>query len=215
MLALDASTVSQFISGKRAPSRKALLRICDTLSPSPAEQRQLGLAEAAAAADEFYTLTADSFAVMADWYHFAILELTFVQNFRADAKWIARQLGLSVSETKIALERLARLGLLEKKGNRLVKTRASLTNHTGPETSAARKNLQRQILEKALHAIDETTPAEKDITSITMAIDPQNLDKARELTKKFRRDLCALLEEGKPSRVYNLGVQLYPISKGN
>ncbi len=54
---------------------------------------------------------------------------------------------------------------------------------------------------------------EKDITSMTMAVDPKHLGKARSLISKFRRDLCDLLEDGDQEVVYNLGIQLYPISK--
>lgn len=48
---------------------------------------------------------------------------------------------------------------------------------------------------------------------MTMAIDISKLDKARELTRKYRREMCALLENGEQTQVYNLGIQLSPISK--
>jgi hypothetical protein len=211
----DASSVSQILSGKRAPSKKAVLEICERLSATPRDLKRLGIhsPELQGGDEEGYQLAADTFAVMSDWYHYAILELTFIGGFKSDAKWIAQQLGLSVQEAKSAIERLLRLGLLAEKNGSLVKTHEFVTNHTGLNTSVARKNLQRQVIGKALKAIDDFSQEEKDITSITMAIDPKNLDRARELTKAYRRELCALLEEGEPSRVYNLAIQLYPISK--
>jgi transcriptional regulator with XRE-family HTH domain len=214
-LGLDASTVSQFLSGKRAPSKKSALAICEKLEATPKDLRVLGmLGGAGREPDDFHSLAEDTFAVLADWYHFALLELTFTAGCQSDAAWMARELGLPVQEAKTALERLTRLGLLEKKNGKFRKTRESITNHTGIQTSAARKKLQKQILSKALEAIDEVPQEEKDITSMTMAIDPKNLDRAREMIKKFRRDLCALLEDGQPARVFNLAIQLYPVSKG-
>jgi hypothetical protein len=50
---------------------------------------------------------------MRPWYHFAILELTRLQDFQPDSRWIARVLGLNPDEVNIALARLMRLGLLE------------------------------------------------------------------------------------------------------
>ena len=51
------------------------------------------------------------------------------------------------------------------------------------------------------------------MTSMTMAIDVDRLPEAREVITKFRRELCALLENGEQTRVYNLGIQLYPVSE--
>ncbi|MEK7356098.1 MAG: TIGR02147 family protein [Bdellovibrionota bacterium] len=213
-LDIDASTVSQFLAGKRAPSQKALSEICERLSAKPKDLRFLGMLPVEAdGADEFYHLTVDTFSVMADWYHFAIMEMTYVSAFKADPRWIANQLGISVVEAKTALERLIRLNLVSQKNGRLQKTRETITNHTGINTSTARKTLQKQLISKALAAVDETPQNEKDITSMTMAIDPKNLDRAREMIKNFRRDLCVLLEEGAQSQVYNVGIQLYPLSK--
>jgi hypothetical protein len=35
-------------------------------------------------------LTEDTFEVVSHWYHYAILELTAVESFRPDPRWIAR-----------------------------------------------------------------------------------------------------------------------------
>ena len=213
-LGIDASTISQFLAGKRAPSQKALTQICEKLSATPRDLKLLGMLSGhTLGEDDFYRLTVDTFSVMADWYHFAILELTYLSSFKADPKWISAALGISAVEAKTALERLLRLNLLSQKNGKFQKTHETLTNHTGINTSAARKTLQKQIIEKALKAVDEVAQEEKDITSMTMAIDPKNLDRAREMIKNFRRDLCGLLEDGTQSQVYNLGIQLYPVSK--
>ncbi|RYZ86924.1 MAG: TIGR02147 family protein [Proteobacteria bacterium] len=212
-LGLDASTVSQILAGKRAPSKKALTSICEKLSATPRDLKLLGVLSVQEGSDDFYQLSVDTFSVLADWYHFAILELTYVSGFKAEPKWVAQQLNISALEAKTALERLHRLHLLGNIAGKVKKTQESVTNHTGVNTSVARKTLQKQVIAKALVAVDETPQDEKDISSITMAIDPKNLDKAREMIKKFRRELCLQLEEGEQSRVYNLAVQLYPISK--
>ena len=46
-------------------------------------------------------------------YHYAILELVRLKEFRPDSRWIARMLGITTDEVNIALNRLIRLGLLE------------------------------------------------------------------------------------------------------
>lgn len=58
-------------------------------------------------------LTQDTMSLVTSLRHFAILELVRLSDFRADSRWIARVLGLSVDEVNIALTRLIRLGLLK------------------------------------------------------------------------------------------------------
>jgi uncharacterized protein (TIGR02147 family) len=59
------------------------------------------------------TLGLDAFHLIADWYHYAILELCTCEDFEPRAEWVAERLGITANETELALERLQRLGLLE------------------------------------------------------------------------------------------------------
>ncbi|MGZ3692749.1 MAG: TIGR02147 family protein [Bdellovibrionota bacterium] len=217
LLEMDASSVSQILAGKRKISPKIVEKVSERLSIPPTTKAQLlsslpkKKSEASTQAPAFQ-LSADAFAVVADWYHYAILELTFTENFSSSPKWIAKKLGISATEASVAIERLERLELLERKDGQLVKTEAFLTNYSEGQTGSALKELQRQLLQKALNAIDLVPQEKKDITSITMAVNPANLPEAKLRIKKFRRELCAFLEEGPRTHVYNLGVQLYPIS---
>ena len=213
-LELDPSSVSQILSGKRPISKNTIQAICEKLLTTPKDLKAFGLMQSATGADEsYFQVGVDTFSAISEWYHYAILELTFVSGFKADPKWISRKLSITTEEAKTAVERLKRLGLLLEENGSLIKSSKLLTNQSNVNTSAAHKELQKQVVEKALLSIDECHPEEKDITSMTMAIDEKNMSKARELIRKFRRDLCSLLEDGEQTRVYNLGIQLYPISK--
>lgn len=213
-LSIDHSSLSQILSGKRPISKRSVKAICEKLVANPRDLKAFGLIKKTQAVDaDYMQMSLDTFAVISDWYHIAILELTFVKGFKTEPKWISKKLSITTEEAKSAVERLKRLGLLLEKNGSYIKSSKLLTNRSDVSTSAAHKELQRQIIEKALLAVDECAAEEKDITSMTMAIDVSNLDKARELTKKYRRDMCALLEDGEQTQVYNLGIQLYPISK--
>lgn len=220
LLQMEAASVSQILSGKRVVSTKVIVKICDQLSTPPqlrfhfleSTLKRRPSAKSPPPAD-FSQVAVDVFSVIADWYHYAILELTFTENFEGSPKWIAKKLGISPTEAQVAIERLMRLELLEDVDGRLQKTEVFLTNGPDGFTAPALKELQRQVLQKALSAIDHVPQDDKDITSMTMAIDPKNLPEARKRLKKFRRDLCAFLENGTRTRVYNLGLQLYPISE--
>jgi transcriptional regulator with XRE-family HTH domain len=213
-LELDPSTLSQVLSGKRKLSKKNTLNICKKLSATTKELQMFGLLEnKVIESTDYHQINIDTFSIISEWYHYAILELTYVSGFKTEPKWIAQNLFITAEEARSAIERLIRMGLLLEENGSLIKASKQLTNYGIINTSAAHKELQKHIISKALNAVDECSQKEKDITSMTMAIDTKNLDKAKKLIQKFRRDLCELLEEGNQEQVYNLGIQLYPISK--
>ncbi len=219
-LEMDSSSVSQIISGKRKASSKVISKVCEKLSVAPSLRQQFlkeGLRKkttALAPSNEAFELMAeDAFAYISNWYHYAILELTSTESFSFDAQWISRTLSVSVTEVKMAIDRMVRLGLLREHAGQLIKTNNFVTNFTPGFTSSGNKELQRQVLQKALHAIDHCPQERKDITSMTMAIDVEKLPEAKKVITKFRRDMCAFLEDGEQTEVYNLAIQLYPLSQ--
>ncbi|MCO4755645.1 MAG: TIGR02147 family protein, partial [Bacteriovoracaceae bacterium] len=74
------------------------------------------------------------------------------------------------------------------------------------------KRFHKQHIGKSLNAIDNVPVELRDITTMTMAIDIEKLPDAKELIKKFRRDLCNFLENDKKNNVYNLNIQLIPLA---
>ncbi len=203
-LGIDSSTLSQILSGKRALSEKKLQEICKRIGISMPSLEK--------AESEFSTLDLDAFAAVSDWYHYAILDLTLLKSFKSDVHWIARKLGIQSHEASAATERLKRLGMLVEKNGKLVKAERLYTNYSEGVTSAALKEYQRQVIKKSLQAVDGCPQERKDITSMTIAVDSKKLKQAKEKLKKFRRELCAFLEDGERDSVFHLALQLYPVT---
>ena len=224
LLRMDSSTVSQIIQGKRSVSAKIIEKIADILL-APAEQKKQLINYANAHSrknktkilisnneNDFHLITQDMFAVIAQWHHYAILELTFIDGFKNNPSWIARKLKITAAEAKLAITRLIHIGLLKNVDGKLIKSEQFTTNFKFGDTSTALRQFQKQVIQKSLHAIENTHPEEKDITSMTMAIDESKLDEARILISQFRRNLSNYLEKGTKTRVYNLAIQLYPLT---
>lgn len=207
VIQLDPSSLSQILSGKRKPSARMMARICAQVG-WPMEYEPVPKNRS-----DYFLLSQDAFTAISDWYHYALLDLTLLKGFRSDASWIAKRLGISKFEAQMAVERLKRLGMLIEKNGRLEKAERLYANYTEGHTSAAHKEYQRQIIQKALAAIDGCEPEEKDITCITIAADTKKLKAAKEKIKKFRRELCAFLENGEGDSVHVLAVQLFPLTK--
>lgn len=222
-LDLPSGRLSELLSGRRDLTPAAALKIATKLSYDPAKrQKFLELVEAKRTRaaqpepmshEKYLQLSADAFYVLSDWHHFAILSLIDLDDFDPAPSAIAKRLGLSTIEVRGSLERLTRLGLVtqDKLGN-IKKTSKNITT-THDVESAALKLSHKQNLELAAQALDEVGVEMRDITSITMAIDVEKLPLAKQMIKKFRRQLSEFMESGSKNEVYNLNVQLFPLSK--
>jgi uncharacterized protein (TIGR02147 family) len=162
---------------------------------------------------ESVQLTVDHFNVISDWYHFAILSLAETQDFNDEPAAIARRLNITKTQASAALERLTRLGMLERgPSGKLFATGASYSSSDDLVSSALRKS-HAQNLELARRSLEEDAMEERDFISATMAIDPALLPEAKRRLREFRADLCAFLESGAKKEVYKVSMQLFPLSK--
>jgi len=160
---------------------------------------------------EMVKIREDIFYAISDWYHYAILEMTYLKRRTFSAKQIATELRCSYQEIDEAIKRLKRLGFLEEKNKRWVKSQAHIT--TGSDfSSIALRRLQLQFLEKAKQSLLIDPIEERDLTSMTMAIDSTKLHEAKKKITKFRRELCQFLETGNRDRLYTLTVNLFPLT---
>jgi uncharacterized protein (TIGR02147 family) len=207
-LGISHTVLSLVLSGKRPLSKKAAVKISDFFGFDP-EKRDSFVANRKAKpsqrmlqADRYTQLSLDTFAVIADWYHFAILSLLEIPGAKLEARWISTRLGISEIEAKLAIERIERLDLLGKP-----------IDMKNTNSTAATRTFHRQLLEKALESMEQDPFELRDLSSMTMAIDPAQVPYARERIREFRDELTADLEKrGKPKEVYNLNVQFFPLS---
>jgi len=222
---VSAASLSQIISGKRPLTKKMALKIAGRLSLGPEEtqsllqnalkakyeeaSRDLGLEVATEDGEE---LRMDSFRLISDWYHYAILNLLKVNDVRFYPEWFGKRLGISVLEAHQAILRLKRLGLIEQKGRTWLRTKRKLKTSTDIADAAIRR-YHYQNLSKAEESLDRDPVTLRDFGAITMAIDPRQLPKAKALVQRFRSQMADCLSQGEPERVYTFVTQLFPIDR--
>jgi transcriptional regulator with XRE-family HTH domain len=214
-LDVDHSTLSQWLRGRRSITARSIESIGATLGISP-EAIQEYVARAGRDEDVAHGawyLTPDTLSLVADWYHFAILELTQLESFRPDSRWIARVLGISVDEVNVALQRLIRLDLLD------METTARWVDKSG-EARISIENLGADLLDKqqrqnrqlSSSAISELPISVREHTSITVAVNSAALPRAFELMARFRQQLVELLREGPADDVYQIECAIFPVT---
>lgn len=213
VVGMDSSSLTQIMAKKRPLSKKKMTEIAEKLGASESDVSSLLNTTRFSQLGDYQVIASDQSEIIGKWYYSALMELTFIDDFKSDARWIAQQLGISVQEVKTAVENLVGAGLLDYRGKKLFKTSKLLTNFSPGKTSLAHKKLQKSVVDMAAEAIDNCPMPEKDITSMTFSINENKLPEAREVIARFRREMAQLLEDGKQTRVYNLGIQLYPVSQ--
>ncbi len=218
-LEVQPGFLSKILLGQRNVTEKTVKRFGTKLGIPP-EQLKSFLSDVESLPrndDQYSVLMADQYHLISEWYHFAILQLTQTQHFNPAPKWISRALGISMVEVNAAIDRLKRLGFLEIKKDRSwrVKQDGLTTTTLGADfQKAALRQLQRQILNLAVIALDEIPIERRDQSAVTMAVDSSLLPEAKVKIKKFRRALSRFLESGKQKdHVFNLSVSLYPVTK--
>jgi transcriptional regulator with XRE-family HTH domain len=214
-LGVDHSTLSQWLRGRRPITARSIETIGAKLGVSAdAIQRYIehsGRDDAATHPADI--LTGDTLSVIADWYHFAILELTRLAGFRCDSRWIARVLDISVDEVNLAIQRMIRLDLLDMESadrwvDRSGDARMSLES-LPPDTFERQQEQSKRLSIAAVRTVPVTV---REHSSITLAINSARLPRAVELIARFRQQLIDLLQDGAADDVYQIEVALFPIT---
>jgi len=161
----------------------------------------------------FHKISIDTFELLSDWVHYAILSLLELPDSRLNSRWIARRLGVSELQARLAIERLKRLHLIARINGKWKQSSQPLIVENDVPSLAIKRH-HRHILQKADEALDTTTFKERDFSATTFTADPKNVPFAMQKIRAFRRKLVAELEKmGRPSEVYQIAVQLFPISR--
>lgn len=231
-LKLSPSRLSEILNGKQGLSRPAAEKIAVALGYGPSEkERFCDLVESLHARSKrdretakirlkkhqipskVHQLHLDAFKAIADWYHFALLELIHVSGFRSDAKWIGKRLGISEFEVQLALDRLLRLGLLTWKGDKL-----KLTHDHGavPDDVPAEsiKRFHTQILGKAQEAVQLQSVENREFRAEIIALAKSQLPEAKKMLREFAHRFCKKVDEAEPKdSLYCLALQLFELGE--
>ena len=220
-LKVEPSALSQMLNGKRPITEKMKFRLGSALGLSVTHLTNLPASKPAgvtAVENSPQQLALDTFAIISDWYHFAMLELTYVEGFKADSTWISRRLGITKSEVNIAFERLKRLKLLkqDKDGRWVDASENGELTHLNPNmTSDAARKYQCQLLELSKRAVQEVALELRNHTSATLCFDPDDLPSAIERITDFRRSFARDFQPKpkKAKEVYQLQISLFPLTQ--
>jgi uncharacterized protein (TIGR02147 family) len=222
-LGVDHASLSQLLRGKRALTARMILKLGTRLGLDRQAVDDYVAREAIWGSNndddepslvEMRQLADDTRAVISDWYHYAILELTRLHNFKPDSRWIARVLAITADEVNVALSRLIRLGLLEMVArDRWIDKSGNTTASLAEFNHAAVERLSEQVRRLMLKAIGTLPEGRYEHSSTTVALGTAQLPAVLERIARFRRELIALIDQGTArDDVYQLEINLFPMT---
>lgn len=235
-LELPSSNLSNVLKGKQGLSKGSAIKIADNLKMQGYEkERFVNLVMASDARSKKEKIIAqaklneekaqskkqlheDYFKLISEWYYYAILELITLDDFKSDANWISSMLGLEVQTTEVALKRLERLGLIKISSEGISSTGAQLdTTYDVPSFYIKKHNAQ--ILSKANDAIIDQSLDIRELSTLTIALNSDDISFVKGRIREFRNELDKeLMERSKKkgaNRVYSLAIQFFDLLKGN
>ncbi len=217
-LGVGSGRLSEYMSRKRTASASTLCSLVEKLEPNRTVAQNILKAAAGSTASkrekvklEEYRLSEDQFALISEGLHYAILSLVTTDDFDPNPKAIAAKLNSNVVSVKSAWERLVRLGFLSWHQGRWSCSYPRLSTSEDVKSAALRR-AHREVLSMAEKSLDSVPIDLREITSITMAIDPMKIPDAKKLIREFRDKLSMHLEAKKRKDVYELVIALFPHS---
>ncbi len=164
---------------------------------------------------EDLSIDAEHFRAIADWYHVAILEMTYLDDFDGTPAALAERLGIDELTAVDALVRLEKLNLIERDAEgRCVKSNA---NHLfrATQRNTAFATFLRQMMDLAWQAMDHQPLADRLVMSQTFCINEDQLEEAKEVTRQYMQRMAGLFDTAKrKTRTYQLNVQFFNLTDG-
>lgn len=222
-LGLSPGRLSEFLAGKNSLSKANAMKIADALTFTPKQNERwlnsLGFPKQSESkylrhrkVDSFVTIDEDRFHLIADWEHYAILTFLETDVIDKSEKTLCERLGIKELTARLALNRLLRMGFISQDGLQFRKETPQVSTSSDVPSPALRKS-HKQTIEQALDALDTVDVEFRDITSITIPTSTKKLPLAKKMIKDFRRRLAAVMEDCDKDEVYNLNIQLVPVTK--
>jgi uncharacterized protein (TIGR02147 family) len=157
-------------------------------------------------------LKEEDFKIISDWEYFTLMSLIEMSTFKSDTKWIAKKMGISVERCEEVIAHLQQHDLITIDSNGDFKnTYRSMSTMTDVPSEVLRKANSDCIL----HAIEKMNTIDllaRDVTSMTFPVDPKKIKEAKEIIREFKKKMVKLMNGGKTSEIYNLNVQLVPVT---
>jgi uncharacterized protein (TIGR02147 family) len=164
-----------------------------------------------------YTVSRKRHEFYKKWWYCAIRELLNYYHFKDDYPALARQLAppISTEQAKEAIATLERLGMIQRDSDGYFRqTESIITTGEQKERSLNVINFQLATLTLAKESLQRHDRKLRDISTLTLTLSPESIDKARIEIAALQKKLLALAEKDtNVNAVYQINFQMFPLTK--
>lgn len=220
---IHPATLSQILKGKRPLPLKDSEAVALKLNLGPKEKTLFveSLLRNKSAIDQIKISDFDTrlmldesyYQIIAEWEHYALLELFHLKQFNCTKEDVARHLNLTMNRTEVVINNLMVCGLLEVNQEGKLQKVYSDIRTTEDISSQALKESHKETLQLGKEKIEEIAIEMRDFSSSTLAIDLKKIPEAKIIIREFRQKMATLLKDGDKTDVYQLAIQFYPLTK--
>lgn len=158
---------------------------------------------------------ADHYEYFSKWYNPVIRELCCLMDWKENYELLAKSVKpqIKMREARASVELLIRLGFLIKDHNgRYHQSSPAITGSKDIQASGIR-NLNRQFSELGTIALDEFSPDQRYISSMTVGISEEAYKQIVQEFLEFKDRILRIVDDDKHSdAVYNINLQIFPVS---
>lgn len=156
-------------------------------------------------------LDSEKFKALAEWYHWAILQMTDLKKFSIDADWVSRKLGVSPERIRAAIPRLQALGLLKQVDGKWMQGPEIMLTEADPVTPI--RIYHKAMMQKAFRSIDEVPPERRFIQSMTFAMSSARYREVCAKVQELLKESWELSKDDDKDELYAINVQFFPVAK--
>lgn len=161
-------------------------------------------------------LPADSYEFYQRWHHTAILALLYMYDFNGDYEALSTMLTprVTIGKCRESIALLKRLNLIEKDDKGYYRPTKSLLTTGEKWHTPSIRDYQEQTIDLARDALHACPRSRRDISTLTLTVNAEELEDIRAMAREFRNEALRISKESEsPDQVYQVNIQLFPLTK--
>jgi uncharacterized protein (TIGR02147 family) len=152
------------------------------------------------------------YRIISEWEYYAVVTLLETNVEYLKVETIAEKLEMKQERAQFVIDTLLAEKIIGKTDNGVFQKNVQKLTTSKDVPSGALRKAHQEILEIAGEKLEKIKVEDRFYSASTIAIKKQNLDDAKELIREFRGKLSKFIAGDGPDEVYQMNIQLFPLS---